>query len=122
MRLGEIELMLDGEPYVLAPTFEAIMEIEKRSGKGSIQLGFELAQQKASLNDIAAIVWGGVWGKLGCKQASEMPWKSYHELRKLIFKIGAMNLYLPLVNFLSSAMTGITEEEVAEKKTDGSDD
>lgn len=121
-KLGEEAVTLDGKDYVLSPSFEALQEIENRSGKGILQISFDIAQQKVGINDMAAIIWGGHAGYLKAKSDSDMPW-TFKELGELVIKTGIMTLYTDLLRFMSTATTGRMVEEIEEdaKKKDGSE-
>ena len=102
---GEVEVVLLREGrelrFVLRPTFEAVTEIETRTGKSILRLGNELMADSAmslSLSNVMVIV------RAGLRASGE----KYNEkaLQAMVFETGILRLAGPCGAFLSSAIRG----------------
>ena len=56
---GEVEVELDGKPITLRPTFDALCEIEGRSGLTIAELGARALTGRLGLFHVALIIWAG---------------------------------------------------------------
>jgi len=53
---GEVEIVLDGKPYVLRPTFAALSAMEQQFGMGLVALAGKLAAAGITLEELAVII------------------------------------------------------------------
>ncbi len=53
---GEVEIRLNGKPYVMRPTFETLSRIEHQLGTGIIVLATKLAKGLLTLEELSEIV------------------------------------------------------------------
>ncbi len=60
LQRGEIPIKLDGVEYTLRPTFNAICEIESRTGLGIAQLILKAESGNTTLKDVVYIIWAGI--------------------------------------------------------------
>ena len=62
---GEFEIVLDGAPYVMRPSWEAIQAFEPATGRSLLQLAADAERSSLSLSQCAIIVTECVraWGK-----------------------------------------------------------
>jgi hypothetical protein len=104
---GEIEITLGGEKRTLTPSFEAMAEIENRSGFGMLGLAQKAVKGNLGALDIASIIYGGLIGA-GDKL-------SFEKVKELVFKEGIFKLAPSASNFLVSCLKG--EDEEPQKKT-----
>lgn len=109
--LGEIEIELCGEKHVIKPEFQGLVEMERRAGKPLASLVNLFIVNALGIQDLAAIIYGGLVGKLG----SEPPIK-FDELGNLIMRTGAAKMVRPCGVFITAAYTGEPVSEVGKKK------
>ena len=112
---GEMIVEVDGKEYQLVPTFEALAEIEARSGMGIIRLAHQMWENNARVVDLAAIIYGGVLGHLEPKTIEDMPW-TFRSLQELVVKQGVFKLVPECLEFITEAVSGQSKEEQAGKK------
>lgn len=58
-RRGEVEVVLDGKPLTLRPSFEALVEIEQRLGLTLAEVGARALAGSLGLQHVAVIIWAG---------------------------------------------------------------
>ncbi|HEX8578320.1 MAG TPA: GTA-gp10 family protein [Allosphingosinicella sp.] len=103
---GEVDLELEGERFVLRPSYTALVEIEKATGKGLIQLASEASDGELTLGHAAVIVtlliqaWGKATGN-GRVQAV-----CAERIGELLYEFGLMKVNLRLAYVLGLAATG----------------
>lgn len=74
---GEVDLELEGERFVLRPSFAAIVEAEKATGKGLIKLAEQAAAGELTLTECAAITthfiraWGEASNNVSAAHANQ---------------------------------------------------
>lgn len=100
---GEIEIELvtlsgDRQTFILRPTWEAMVEIETRTGMGMIAMANKLSSFQFGFIEAVAIITAGL--KAGGDPAKiEM-------VGPMIFKTGLTKLISPLQEFVTNALTG----------------
>lgn len=105
---GEITLDLGGETFGLRPSYEAIDNFERVTGKGLIQLTRDALSATLSSGEVAHIVcecmkaWGTEHGNDGAKGANAK------KVAKLVLEAdgGVTSVMLVLAQLLSMASTG----------------
>ena len=53
---GEVEIVLDGENYILKPTFHALSQIEHELSTGIISLAGKLAEGMITLEELSVVI------------------------------------------------------------------
>ncbi len=97
----EIELVTPGgsrESFILRPTWEAMVEIETRTGMGMIQMANKLAMMQFGYIEAVAIITAGL--KAGGDPAK------VETVGPMVFKTGLTTLIPPIQEFVSNALTG----------------
>jgi hypothetical protein len=107
---GEIEVTIDEKKYILRPTFEAMLAIEDKAKCGISLLSYKFSSYNVGVNDLTAIVWGGIVGGLSSNET--IPF-TFEELGEFVVLTGVQELLRPCADFISF---GITGEKQADKK------
>lgn len=102
---GEVGVVIGNEAFTLAPTFEAMAEIEAVLGRGLLAVQSEIFRHQWKVSDLAVILGAGI-------KASGNPIKDARA-QALVVEAGPMALLQPLSYFLTNALTG------GETKVDG---
>lgn len=102
---GEVEIRLAGRTYVLRPTFEAIVELERETGMGLIRLMSMFNAGDYGLSLLAATITAGLHGAgESAKPAA---------VAEMVFKTGIADpaLVLSVTQFLLNAAQGGREPD-----------
>jgi hypothetical protein len=94
---GEIAVSLGGKDYRLRPTFQALAEIENRSGIGLVALARRFLAQDFGLNDVIAVLEPAIEAG-GVKPPAD--------LGALVVMQGIATFTAPIETFLIQALTG----------------
>ncbi len=107
VKLGEVE-------YTLRPTFAALTEIESRSGKGCMKLLQEFASSNIGINDLTAVVWGGIIGHL--KESGQMigVGLTYERVGQMILDAGVQNVVAAAAQFLTNGLMGDPQKKTSQ--------
>lgn len=103
---GEVDIELDGQNYVLRPSYEAMVEAERVTGKALIMLATMAGDGALTLVDTALIVTAFIkaWGKAnGDTQVQAF---KAERIGELIHEYGLMAVQLRLSIVLGRAATG----------------
>ncbi len=114
---GEVEIELapvEGhrKTFVMRPTWQALSEIEERTGKGLQALAQTFLRNDFAFRDVTAVITAGL------KAAGEPA--SQDTVGELIFKTGLLNAATPAGEFLWNALG--TGRDVAEPETPGDEE
>jgi len=101
---GEVALTLDGEEFVLRPTYDAIVAFEDATGRGLVTLAQSASDGSMRLPEAAAIVtacvraWGQVTGNTGArgvnaKRIGELILETKGGLMVVLIRLAAMLLH-----------------------------
>lgn len=107
---GHISVPLDGEQFVLRPSFEAIKAIEEITGKDHSQLAHEAVQQRLSYTDMGIIC--AEMMKAHGKANPDDPMKSSYigakpeKIEKLIYETGKTKVAVRLAVVLVASLSG----------------
>lgn len=112
--LGEVEINLGNESYILKPTFEGIVEMESRAGITIAGLVNRYAALALGITDITAIVYGGLVGA----EDARLKKMTFNELGQKIMNHGMTKLLKPCGQIIAAAYSGkpIGEIDVTEQK------
>jgi hypothetical protein len=115
---GEVDIMLDGQRFVLRPSYIAIVAIEKKAGKPLLELA-ALAEQSLLTQDAQAIVVTELvraWGReIVLDEYSSAEEKSIattakganaESMGELLYTVGTMAVQPRLAIVLGAALTG----------------
>ena len=69
---GEVEVELNGEPITLRPDFNALCEIEGRSGLTISELGARALTGRLGLFHVALIIWAGHRAVVGIEKSPSL--------------------------------------------------
>lgn len=94
---GDVPVMLDGNEYILRPSFEALVEIEERLGMGLVPLARRFMDGQFGIRDVTAVVAAGIGGS-----GQRVP----DDLGNLVVRAGIMSFAEALGVFLANALQG----------------
>lgn len=95
---GEVAIRLGGRDYVLRPTFQALCEIETRTGRGIVALARRTAAGDVGVAETAAIVTAGL-------RAAGEP-ATFDTVGRLILEAGLAACVPAVTAFLTAALGG----------------
>lgn len=95
---GEVEIMLDGKAYVMRPTFEAMAEIEAKTGHGMLYLATRTAEGDIGITEAAMIITAAL-------RAAGEP-ATVETVGPMIFRTGLIKVLAPVGEYLTNALTG----------------
>jgi hypothetical protein len=103
---GEVTLRLDGTDYVLRPTFEACVAVERQIGRSIIHLAAEADAQRLTVEDmsIVAAEFIRAWGKE--TETPSIAGVKAENIAPLIFAEGVIGVAPRLAIALIGAITG----------------
>jgi len=103
---GEVDIELEGQTFILRPSYAAIIEAEKATGKSLIKLATAAGDGELSLTDTAIVIAEMI--KASGKASGDLMQSGVNALRigELIQEYGLMQTQLRLVIALSNAATG----------------
>ena len=94
--------------FTMRPTFEAIAEVERATGRGLLAVARSAAAGELGLAEATAIVAAGL------KAAGEPATRE--AVGPMVFETGLLNVLAPLVAFLQGAISGGRAPEPGEAK------
>jgi hypothetical protein len=103
---GEVDLELDGTRFVLRPSYEAVIAVEKATGKGILALAFAAKDGGISLTEAGIVTaelvraWGRSTGEAVAANVDT------DRITELIHVYGLMRVTLRLAIVLTNAVTG----------------
>lgn len=111
--IGEKEIKICGDLYTLRPTFEGLIEIEKRAGCSIAQLSQKIMIGISGINDVTSMVYGGIFGYTNGK-----PDITFNKLGNKIMKHGMVNLLGDCGQFIAAAISGKNMDDVSDELPD----
>lgn len=97
---GETDIMLAGREYTLRPTFNALCELENKTGSGLFELAKRFDEGRFTLHDIASVIWSGIRAG-GC---AEPP--AFETVGEWIAVQGMASVIKPVTHYLYLALGG----------------
>lgn len=97
---GEVAITIGDKEYVMRPTFEALVNMETRTGKSALTLSRELIESSILISEIAVILHEGI--KAGENQ--DVP--TYQKIAEDIMNVGIAEHNKCALDFMSSALMG----------------
>ena len=101
---GEVEVILAGKTHTLRPTFQALAEIENKTGMGLLDLGRNFAAGRFGGQDLTAVIWAGLRGHVGVANAPD-----YATVGDLVVDEGFTRLAAPVGAFLAALLGGVAQ-------------
>lgn len=103
---GEVDVELEGERFVLRPSYEAVVACERLTGKGLLALATAAADSEMSAGDAAIVTTELI--KSWAKAEGNVQLQTINATRigELIHEFGLMQVVLRLALALSRAATG----------------
>tara|TARA_R110000787_G_scaffold208846_8_gene318909 strand:- start:3772 stop:4197 length:426 start_codon:yes stop_codon:yes gene_type:complete len=103
---GEVDLYLEGERFVLRPSYTAIQNIERLTGKTMVQLAVAADENALSQDDCAAVVGEMIraWGVAVDHPVAKMV--NDRRIGELLFEHGLMAVMPRITLVLTMAATG----------------
>jgi len=116
--LGEVEIELCGEKYILKPEFEGLVEMEDRSGSSIAVLINKMIAGSLGIRDITAIIYGGMVG-FKTKQRLNL---TFLEVGNMVIAEGMTKLLTACGKLLAAGYSGKPiddgDTEIIDKKKD----
>ena len=96
---GEVEVVLGGKTWTMRPAFQALCEIEGRTGVGITTLARRCYEGEFGVGPITAVLWAGI-------RAAHDDAPDYDEVGRLVVKEGVSRFAAPALAFLLAALIG----------------
>ncbi len=109
---GEVEVALGGARYTLRPTFEALCEIEERTGLGLVELARRFWEGRFGVGELAVVLWAGIRAAHGAAP-------DYERIGRWVVEQGVQDLAGPVARFLAGVIGGGDEDQ--DQDEDGGD-
>ena len=115
---GEVDIVLNGKPFTLRPTFEALVEFEDRSGVTAYEALRDFAdKQRFPAKVIAAALVAGIRAGYPTDPIMKMP--SPQEIGRMVQAHGVMECVKMVFQFLNNALSSDMQIETAGKTETG---
>ena len=95
---GDVGITLGGKEYVLRPTYQALIEIERMTGGTMTTVARRILDGDIGMGDATAIITAGL------KAAGEPA--TTEAVGKMVYDAGLLNVGVPLVQFCTNGLTG----------------
>lgn len=95
---GEVEVFLSERPFLMRPTYAAIVEFETTTGYGAVELFKRIDSGRYTHRDIAAVLAAGI-------KATD-PLAEPEKVGEMLVETGVLNVIPAVVTFLENALTG----------------
>lgn len=112
-QLGEAQVRIGKNVFHLKCSFKGLVEMENRACTGLGGLSYRLISKTMGINDVTAIIYGGIIGKLPTDKAPSI---TFEELGEQIKAHGMSNLIELCMEFIHYGMTGGKEPSPGKKK------
>ena len=106
---GEVEVRLAGKTWTMRPTFQALCEIEGRTGVGITTLARRCHEGDFGAGPIVAVLWAGI-------RATHDDAPDHDEVGRLVVAEGVIGFAAPALEFLLAALLGDGAGKKVEKK------
>lgn len=103
--INEFPVVIDGNEYILKPTWRVIQRIESALDESVIELAIKVSEGRAKMTDLVDIVF------ISLKGQDDAPTKD--DIGKSFMKTGMVNQMIAVGNFLSCAFAGAEEYQDA---------
>lgn len=106
---GEIEIDIEGESYILRPTFDAIASIESKTDKSLVKIATLLSQNDIRVADLTEIIFQGA--KAANNEINR------EKIQGAILDKGIYKFMQPCMEFLRLALGGKDQDESKKEPT-----
>ena len=103
---GEVAVALGGRNWTMRPTFQAICEIEGRTGKDILVVAGECWDGRFGAVTVAAVLWAGI-------RAAHDDAPDFEAVGDMIVEQGFTTFFEPVLAFLANALAGLSVGEDA---------
>lgn len=110
--LGELEIKIGDDDFTLRPTFEGLIEIERRAGLSISQLANQIMMGITGITSVTSIIFGGVFGFTEGK-----PNITFNKLGEKVMVHGYANLLADCGQFLAAAISGVNIDDCSSEVT-----
>ena len=101
---GEVAVALGGRDWTMRPTFQAICEIEGRTGKDILVVARECWDGRFCAVTVAAVVWAGL-------RAAHDDAPDFEAVGAMLVEQGITTFFEPVLAFLANALAGLSAGE-----------
>ena len=108
---GEVDVKLGGKTWTMRPAFQALCEIEDRTGVGITTLARRFHDGDFGAGPIVAVLWAGI-------RAAHDDAPDYDEVGRLVVAEGVIGFAAPALAFLLAALLGDGAGTKAAKKAE----
>lgn len=115
--IGELDITVNEKSYTLRPTFEGLIEIEKRANCSLAQLTNRILLGIAGITDVTAIIYGGIYG-----HSEGKPPITHGDIGQQIMKHGYCNLLGECGQFVAASISGTDINECAKTEVKKNED
>jgi len=103
----EVSITIGEEEYLLTPSFQAIIDIEQRTGKAITAIIYAAQSSIISFSDIVTIVWAGIKANYKATKPAEMKnLPKWDDLAENIQKVGFAKVLPGVLEFMVAVMNG----------------
>ena len=115
---GEVGIVLEGEEYVMRPSFTACSTIEKQAGRSLMQLAQDADRHDISIDDMAIVATACIqaWGV--ANNVTSVAGVQKLRIAELIFEAGTMSITPRIALVLAAAVTGGTNRPQDDARDD----
>ena len=106
---GEVEVRLGGRTWTMRPTFQAIAEIEDRTGLGMVELVVRFSDGRFGVTHMTAVIWAGI-------HAAHDDAPDFDEVGEMVVKHGIQRLAVAVGAFLATVLSGVQEQPAPARK------
>ncbi|MCH7861722.1 MAG: gene transfer agent family protein [Proteobacteria bacterium] len=103
---GEVEVALGGRTWTMRPTFQAICEIQGRTGKDILTVAGECWAGRFSAVTVAAVLWAAI-------RAAHDDAPDFEAVGAMIVEEGITTFFEPVLALLANALAGLGAGEDA---------
>lgn len=102
---GEVDIVLGGESYVMAPTFQAMTEIQAGTGKNFVPFARAWLAGDIGFVDTAVVIAAGI---SAANKADGKPKANLNDVGQMLVKAGILSsdVLAPVKMFLENALQG----------------
>ena len=95
---GEVEIDLDGRRWTMRPTFRALDDIQRRTGKDINEIARECWEGRYSCRSMVTVIWAGI-------RAAHDDAPEFDEVGEIVIEGGLINFYEPVLIFLAGVVS-----------------
>jgi len=112
----DITIVIGENEYLLSPTFQSILDVEAKSGKGITEILRNISESSFAFSDIVTIVWAGIRANAKANKTNLKDIPTWDALAEAIAAHGYIKLVEPLTGFMNFIINGSQELELEKPK------